>query len=164
MEYTAYDTRLAAYALVIDADDRILLSWFNGRGSRGRPGWSLPGGGVEFEESLEEGLHREVLEETGLTVRLTGLLLANTVTEPGSRRPSGRGFKAVRIVYRAEVTGGTLGTLEVGGTTDRAEWVPISDLARGEVHRSSIVDRALEAHAAAERSAGDRKCAGEVLS
>jgi 8-oxo-dGTP diphosphatase len=69
VHFTEYDTRLAAYAVIVDDAGRILLTWYNGLG---RPGacWSVPGGGVEYEESLEDAVTREVLEETGYHVAL----------------------------------------------------------------------------------------------
>ena len=36
--------------------------------------WSLPGGGLEFGESIERCLMREILEETGLEVSVQELL------------------------------------------------------------------------------------------
>jgi 8-oxo-dGTP diphosphatase len=36
--------------------------------------WSIPGGTLELGETLEEGVARELLEETGLTVRVTELI------------------------------------------------------------------------------------------
>lgn len=49
------------------------------------PVWVLPGGGVEASESLENAIIREILEETGFTVkieRLVGLYLpANSLTK-----------------------------------------------------------------------------------
>src|ERR1700737_591005 len=37
-------------------------------------GWSIPGGTLELGETLEEGVARELLEETGLTVRVIELI------------------------------------------------------------------------------------------
>ena len=40
--------------------------------------WDIPGGGIRFGESLLDCLHREIKEETGLTVRIDRLLYAIT--------------------------------------------------------------------------------------
>jgi 8-oxo-dGTP diphosphatase len=142
MHFTEYHTRLAAYALIVDETERILLAWCNGSGWM-KPCWTLPGGGVEYDESVEQAVLREVLEETGYRVVLHEPLAVHSFTaagEPGRPRP----FKSVRIVYRATVAGGSLGTLEVDGTTDYAEWIPFDQIGREEP-RADIVDVAIDA-------------------
>ncbi|RCV48486.1 NUDIX hydrolase [Marinitenerispora sediminis] len=56
--------RVAAYGVVTDAADRVLLSLI----APGYPGagtWHLPGGGVDHGETVRAALAREVVEETG---------------------------------------------------------------------------------------------------
>jgi len=142
VHFTEYHTRLAAYALIVDETEQILLAWYNGTG-RGKACWTLPGGGVEYDESVEEAVVREVLEETGYRVVLHEPLVVHSFTAPGEPgRP--RPFKSVRVVYRATVTGGRLGTLEVDGTTDYAEWTPVKQIGRQE-RCADIVDVAVDA-------------------
>ena len=85
MEFTDYHTRLAAYVLMVDdsaGQERVLLAWWNGEG-HSDPAWSLPGGGIDFEESVRDGLVREVFEETGHHVE-PGALLAELEGQPRS--------------------------------------------------------------------------------
>ena len=57
-------------AVLFDPDgEKVLLTR---RADNGQ--WVLPGGGLEAGESLAEACAREVLEETGLTVRVVRLL------------------------------------------------------------------------------------------
>ena len=57
---------------VIIEDGRALLIR---RGSEPLMGeWSIPGGSLELGETLEEGVARELLEETGLEVRVVELI------------------------------------------------------------------------------------------
>src|SRR4051794_37001590 len=81
---TEYDSRLAAYAVLVDDHDRILLALWN---EVAEPLWTLPGGGIELDETIEEGAVREVLEETGYDVELGRILGVDTSS---SRRRSAR--------------------------------------------------------------------------
>lgn len=137
--YTEYDTRLASYAVIRDDAGRILLALWN-EAEEGR--WTLPGGGVELDETVEQGAVREVREETGYDVRLDGLLGVDSNVFPPAQRGNGsdRSLKAVRVVFAATVTGGEL-THEVDGTTDEARWFPIDEVAG--LPRVSLVDVAL---------------------
>ena len=127
LHYTDYDSRLAAYAVVVDDRGRILLALWN---EAAEPLWTLPGGGVELLESLEDGAVREVREETGYDVRLVRLLGVDTLVVPPEQRTvdQGRWFRGVRVVYSATVVGGEL-RHEVGGTTDEARWFPLDEVA-----------------------------------
>jgi 8-oxo-dGTP diphosphatase len=147
MEFTDYHTRLAAYVLLVDEQERVLLAWWNGEG-HGDPAWSLPGGGIEFDESVRDGLVREVFEETGYHVEPGALLAEHFFT--GRGRTFDGWFRSQRFVFEATITGGQLGTTEVGGSTDRAAWVPLAQV-EGQP-RADIVDVAL----AARRSRGAR--------
>jgi 8-oxo-dGTP diphosphatase len=146
MEFTDYHVRLAAYALLVDeaeGQERVLLAWWNGEG-HSAPEWSLPGGGVDFEESVVDGMVREVFEETGYHVAPGAILAEDFFTARG--RTFDGPFRSQRFVYDATITGGELGTTEVDGSTDYAAWVPLAEL-EGQA-RSHIVDVALAAHAA----------------
>jgi 8-oxo-dGTP diphosphatase len=57
--------------IVVRDDDRVLVIRRDDNGH-----WEAPGGVLELNESFEDGVRREVLEETGLKVtveRLTGV-------------------------------------------------------------------------------------------
>ena len=69
----------AVGAVVRDDRDRLLLIRRGREPGLGR--WSLPGGRVEAGESARQALVREVEEETGLRVVVTGL--AGYVERPG---------------------------------------------------------------------------------
>lgn len=57
---------------VIWKDDHFLLIQRSKAPMKG--GWSLPGGKLELGETLKEGLEREIMEETNLTVRIGPLI------------------------------------------------------------------------------------------
>lgn len=131
------DTRVAAYAVITDSDQRVLLAHWN-EGRHG--GWTLPGGGLEPGEDPEHAARREVREETGFRVVLDGLLGIHSRVIPTSDRltPEADGpLHALRIVYRAHITGGRLRN-ETDGSTDRADWFTLPEARK--LHRVKLVD------------------------
>ena len=61
-----------ASAVVVDPEGRILLARRGADPARGM--WDLPGGFVESGEQPDQTVRRELLEESGLEIELTGLL------------------------------------------------------------------------------------------
>lgn len=114
--------------VVVRADGAILVVQ---RRDNGR--WEPPGGVLELEESFEEGVRREVLEETGVHVsvdRLTGIY-----------KNLSRGV--VALVFRCSpVSGEATATSE----SRRVQWLASSDVERCMLPAFSI--RVLDALAA----------------
>lgn len=80
-------------AAIVDDRERLLAVR---RADNGH--WEPPGGVLELAESIEEGLAREVLEETGLHVEVERL--------SGVYKNMSRGI--VALVFRCRATGGEL--------------------------------------------------------
>jgi 8-oxo-dGTP diphosphatase len=147
MGFADYDTRFGAYAMIVDSDDRLLLTLWNGGAE---PAWTLPGGEVELHESPEEGAVRELLEETGYHVEVAGFLGIDVNVVPAAERHgSARTLKSVRVVYSARVVSGRLRSEpEPDGSTDEARWVALAEVSR--LHRVGLVDAGLALWRAAQ--------------
>ena len=77
------DMRVAAYAVIVDDADRVLLArWTEGR----RVSWTMPGGGLEPGEDPQVAARREVHEETGYKVVIEDLLGIHSRVIPPRRR------------------------------------------------------------------------------
>lgn len=120
-------------------EGRLLLA--RGYDEAGEPEWTLPGGGMEHGEDPFHTVHREVGEESGYLVEITGLLGVDSFrrTLPG-RFGRSVDHQGLRLVYEARITGGELRP-EVGGSTDMAAWHPLDEVPR--LHRVSLVDTGL---------------------
>ncbi len=103
------DPKVAVAALV-EQNDRVLLTRRINQPEQGL--WALPAGYVDAGEDPARAAERECLEETGLAVRVTGLVDVLT------GREGGKGADII-IVYRAEITGGTL---QAGDDADQVDF------------------------------------------
>ena len=86
-------------AVVLDGD-RILLVRRGRAPLKGE--WSIPGGALELGETLEAGVQREVAEETGVRVKVLGIVevLDRIVPEEdGTSIESGLAARRVRYHY-----------------------------------------------------------------
>ncbi|HLL66134.1 MAG TPA: NUDIX domain-containing protein [Micromonosporaceae bacterium] len=116
--------RIAAYAVCVDADDRVLVVRASVRS--GTPGaWSLPGGGVDHGENPYDTVVRETAAETGLSIAVTGL--ADVVADLRSLPNRGVTIHTDRLIFTASVRGGALRD-RVGQPTDLARWFPRAEL------------------------------------
>jgi ADP-ribose pyrophosphatase YjhB (NUDIX family) len=81
--------------------------------------WSLPGGVLEIGETLEQGIIREVREETGLEVEpLKMLEIFERIIRDSQGAPE---YHYVLIDYVCRVTGGSL---RAADDASRVAWVP----------------------------------------
>ncbi|MEW5353520.1 NUDIX hydrolase [Streptomyces sp. 16-176A] len=94
---------VAASAVVTDEQGRILL-----QRRRDNDLWALPGGGMEMDDSLPGAAVREVKEETGLDVEITGLV--GTYTDPRHviAYTDGEVRRQFNVCFTARITGGEL--------------------------------------------------------
>ncbi|MBP3079399.1 DNA mismatch repair protein MutT [Streptomyces sp. 604F] len=94
---------VAASAVVTDDHGRILL-----QRRRDNELWALPGGGMDLTDSLPGTAGREVKEETGLDVEITGLV--GTYTDPKHfiAYTDGEIRRQFNVCFTARITGGRL--------------------------------------------------------
>jgi ADP-ribose pyrophosphatase YjhB (NUDIX family) len=102
-----------AHVLVTDPEDRVLVVRTTYLG----PGWMLPGGRIERNETPHEGARRETREETGLDVAIERLVLVDA-----------RRGRDVSFVFAGHLTGGDL--QPQFGEIAEAGWVGRDEIAR----------------------------------
>jgi 8-oxo-dGTP diphosphatase len=96
--------------------------------------WSIPGGLLEVGETLEQGVARELAEETGLAVRVVELIEVFERIFPAPPNADGTPGDAARpqyhfviLDYLCEIRGGTL---SAGSDAQEFSWAREEELAK----------------------------------
>jgi len=95
--------------------------------------WALPGGGHDVGESIAETVVREVKEETGVEVEVTGIV--GTFTDPRHvmAYDDGEVRQQFSICFTTRLLGGELQT---SSESKEVEWVPRDALPSLDIHPS----------------------------
>ena len=126
-------------AVVLDGHGQVVLIRRRFEPLAGQ--WSLPGGALEIGEALEEGVAREVLEETGLEVSVGPMIEAfDRITRDETDRVK---FHFVLVDYLCHAVGGRL---QAGSDVDAVALVSPDGLSDYQLttKATAVIARALE--------------------
>lgn len=119
--FTYYANPSSATAAFILRGGCLLVALRGKEPARGT--WDLPGGFVDMDETAEEGMAREVLEETGLRVERADYLFSI----PNLYEYSGMTIHTLDMFYRVEVAADAEAV--AGDDAARLAWVPLGEVA-----------------------------------
>ena len=127
--------RVRACLAVIDDGKILLVPHFDT--DRGPVQWNIPGGMVNFEESIQQAAVREILEETGLQAKVDRLLDVSEVLLP--ERP----WHSVTITFLGQIIDGKL-QAEQGHPYGQKlpRWFTVEELEGLSYHPKDTVDKA----------------------
>lgn len=100
--------------------------------------WELPGGFVEMQEGLEEGLKRETKEETGLDVEIGDLIAAYDRWYSNFKFKDGRALD-VRIINLAYICKKISGEIKLSWEHSEFLWVLKEDVAKLDISEDSKI-------------------------
>jgi len=114
--YIQYLNPAPAAAVILLRENRICLVKRKYPPKTGQ--WTIPAGFMEFDEDIETTAVREVKEETGLDVRLTGLFAVHTGILPPNH-------PILLVVFRGEEIGGEI---QANDDADEVGFYDLDDL------------------------------------
>ena len=117
--------RPSAYGIVIREGKILLSKQFGDR-------YDLPGGGVDLGESPEEGVIREIKEETGIDAIKPKLVGTENSFFQSSHSKENKSYQCILMYFVCEYAGGEL-SVDVFDEDEQeyaelAEWIPIAGI------------------------------------
>lgn len=138
--------RPSVYGILIE-NNKILLS-------RQWDGYDFPGGGIELDETIEEALRREFVEETGVEVEPIMPIHCETdfFNPDYTDKYKGQFWNAVMMYYLVRKTGGELTKDNLCDTeleyADMPEWMDLEKIHGNKFFNSvdsiRLIERAIE--------------------
>lgn len=130
--FIQYRNPASAVGVIVARDGEVLLVKRRFEPYRGK--WVIPSGFIEYDEEMRDAAVREVEEETGLEVELTGLHAAESCFDD----PRGN---TILVLFTGRITGGEL---EAGDDADDAAFFPVDRLPEiaFEAHRKVLKELA----------------------
>ncbi|MGH3860055.1 NUDIX domain-containing protein [Actinokineospora sp.] len=116
----------AASAIIVDDSNRILLHRRSDNDL-----WALPGGGMEFGESIATTAVREVLEETGLHVAPTYISAVYSDPKHVFEYSDGEVRQEFSVCVVCSINGGSL---RLSDESTELRFVPIGELSQLNMH------------------------------
>lgn len=116
-EKSVRKTKIAVGGLVF-YDGKILLC----RSPKWNKKWVIPGGGMEWGESINDTVEREIKEETGLDVEAKEIGTVRTVTDPKEFNKKGYHFLMIDVACEANSMDVTLNEEH-----DQCKWVTLEE-------------------------------------
>ena len=114
---------VAVGAVIRDGSDRVLLVKHRPeRGGFWQGKWICPGGKLELGERIEDGIRREIKEETNLEIRLTSPLV------PFDRIIESEGQTELHVIYINYLAEKSEGDLRPDSDVGEAFWVTREDI------------------------------------
>ena len=96
--------------------------------------WALPGGAMDIGESVADAAVREVAEETGVTIEVTGIVGIYTDPKHVMAYDDGEVRQQFSVCFFANYVNGT--PREDGTETKAAKWVDLEALSHLNIHQS----------------------------
>jgi mutator protein MutT len=107
-------------ALIFNDEGKLLLALRGPQAKNERGKWEIPGGAVQFGETIEQALKREILEEIGIEIRIKEMLQLCDHIIPDERQ------HWVSPTYICEVVSGTP-SIQEPGKCEALEWFSLEE-------------------------------------